>query len=218
MGRREDNRERTRRALADAAVEQFLSLDYAKVTMDSIADAAGVSRRTAYRHGGGKEEFILHHPDRWREVFRAHMAAGQAHALTLLERLHQASLAVVAHIEHDPQPVRQAFAAVNRHPQLAVTMMADTGRWMALLTEEIERAVCADTPLDLEQQVTAGILAAALMGMIDRVYRAWVENGTDMGPLIDLGFELLEPTFTQAMGAMAGTGASGLGPAEADAP
>ena len=44
----------TRRAVVDAAAELFIGQGYAATTMDAIAEAAGVSRKTVFASGGSK--------------------------------------------------------------------------------------------------------------------------------------------------------------------
>ncbi|HEY2225318.1 helix-turn-helix domain-containing protein [Actinomycetospora sp.] len=49
---------RTRRAVVDAAIGLFVAHGYADTTLDAVADAAGVSRRTVVNAVGGKSALL----------------------------------------------------------------------------------------------------------------------------------------------------------------
>jgi AcrR family transcriptional regulator len=51
----------TRARIADKALDLFVSYGYAETTIDQIAEAAGVSRRTVFRHFATKEAILFDH-------------------------------------------------------------------------------------------------------------------------------------------------------------
>ncbi len=51
----------TRARIAEAALDLFVSDGYAETTIDQIAEAAGVSRRTIFRHFATKEAILFDH-------------------------------------------------------------------------------------------------------------------------------------------------------------
>jgi AcrR family transcriptional regulator len=55
---RDDQARRTRQAIVTAARELFLAQGYAATTIDAIADAAHVSRRTVFNSAGGKAALL----------------------------------------------------------------------------------------------------------------------------------------------------------------
>ncbi|WUH98995.1 TetR/AcrR family transcriptional regulator [Spirillospora sp. NBC_00431] len=63
-GLRERKKEATRRALHDAAMRLAAEHGLDDVTVEAIADAAGVSRRTFSNYFGGKEEALLYGAER----------------------------------------------------------------------------------------------------------------------------------------------------------
>src|SRR5215813_14887744 len=55
---RDDQARRTRQAVVTAARELFLAQGYAATTIDAIAEAAHVSRRTVFNSAGGKAALL----------------------------------------------------------------------------------------------------------------------------------------------------------------
>ena len=51
----------TRARIADAALELFVERGYGDTSIDQIADAAGVGRRTVFRHFASKEAMLVDH-------------------------------------------------------------------------------------------------------------------------------------------------------------
>jgi len=51
----------TRARIADAALDLFVSRGYTETTIDQIAEAAGVSRRTVFRHFATKQAILFDH-------------------------------------------------------------------------------------------------------------------------------------------------------------
>ena len=70
----ERRHEQTRTEIADAAVRLFLERGFTETTMDDVAAAAGVSRRTAYRHFPSKDDLVFEQPRRWLGAFDREVA------------------------------------------------------------------------------------------------------------------------------------------------
>jgi AcrR family transcriptional regulator len=58
-GLRERKRRETRRRLAETGLRLFLEHGYEETTLDAIAEAAGVSRRTVFHYFDQKEDILL---------------------------------------------------------------------------------------------------------------------------------------------------------------
>src|SRR5580704_2962794 len=58
-GLRERKRRETRRRLAETGLRLFLERGYDETTLDAIAEAAGVSRRTVFHYFEQKEDILL---------------------------------------------------------------------------------------------------------------------------------------------------------------
>jgi AcrR family transcriptional regulator len=58
---RDDKVRETRQRIAETALDLFTSQGYVETTIDQIAAAAGVSRRTVFRHFATKEAMVFNH-------------------------------------------------------------------------------------------------------------------------------------------------------------
>lgn len=97
-GLREQKRRLTFQRIADAGLKSFLAKGYQETTLDEIAAAAGISRRTFFYYFKSKDEILLAHQRGYIEAFKTSIlesaSAGQP-----LEIVHQALRRLVAHVQ-----------------------------------------------------------------------------------------------------------------------
>lgn len=65
-GRRERKRRETRERIVNAAMRLFLKLGYDATTMDAIAEAADISRRSLFDYFPAKEDILFAHQEEFR--------------------------------------------------------------------------------------------------------------------------------------------------------
>lgn len=185
MGERAQSKQRTRQALANAALRMFTKSGYDAVTMAEVASAAGVSRRTAFRYFASKNDLVMEHPTAWRRVFDASIDTHRA--LPLSQRIRAASHDVANHIESNSLAVKQLVALAFAHPALSARYAANTQLWVERLADEIER----DSSPGHGSAAKARMLAAAIVGIINCVCELWARDDQPMGPLLDSGLDLV---------------------------
>jgi AcrR family transcriptional regulator len=70
-GRRARKKDETRRRIAEAAMALFLSRGFAATTLDDIAEAADISKRSFFDYFPSKEDVVL----AWQDVFKDELVA-----------------------------------------------------------------------------------------------------------------------------------------------
>jgi AcrR family transcriptional regulator len=114
---RERRHQQTRAAIADAAVALFLEHGFVETTMEEVADAAGVSRRTAYRHFPSKDDLVFEQPRRWLGHFND-VVATRRPGEPLQELCRRGLIAVAELIEANAESVLAAFSVYRSTPSL----------------------------------------------------------------------------------------------------
>ncbi|MGX7828635.1 TetR/AcrR family transcriptional regulator [Actinokineospora sp. 24-640] len=120
-GLRERKKAATRQALHEAAVALTLAHGLDRVTVEAIADAAMVSRRTFSNYFGGKEQALLH-DDRQRMARLVALVRDRPRADSAWQALSAAALDLCADLGG---PERMAkMRVVRRHPSLLAEQIA----------------------------------------------------------------------------------------------
>ncbi|MFD6356489.1 TetR/AcrR family transcriptional regulator [Nocardia tengchongensis] len=163
---RDRKRERTRRALLEAAVEQFESRGYEAATVAEIAAAAEVGTRTFFNYFASKEELLFPEPDeRVQAAVRAIATRrpGERPVEVLLRALRAAGDSPGDHLGD----TLAARIAVLR-AQVSRTVPAVSGRaaYAQLASQqEIARQLRAAFPEELDD-VGAAALVGAVVGAV----------------------------------------------------
>ena len=113
----ERRHERTRAAIADAAVALFAAHGFTETTMDEVAEAAGVSRRTAYRHFPSKDDLVFEQPRRWLVHFDATIGE-EIEGESPRDRCRRGLLAVARLIEDNATSIIPAYQVMLSTPSL----------------------------------------------------------------------------------------------------
>jgi AcrR family transcriptional regulator len=107
----------TRKRIAETALELFQRQGYAETTIDQIASAAQVGRRTIFRHFPTKEAILVDHLATHREVALRRLAERPA-TEPLLASLH-AVLRELAETGYDRRLLAQIRTVLTTEPRLA---------------------------------------------------------------------------------------------------
>jgi AcrR family transcriptional regulator len=103
VGRRERKKAATRRALADAALELFLSRGYDAVGVREIADAADVSVTTLFKHFPDGKEALVFDDDANREARLVAAVRNRPAGLSIPAALHRFLRAEQAELGSQPR-------------------------------------------------------------------------------------------------------------------
>jgi AcrR family transcriptional regulator len=190
-GLRQRKKERTRRAIVDAALDLFETRGYADTTVDDIAAAAEVSPRTFFRYFTAKDEAVFENAGALLEHFRALLDSRPA-AEPLLVSLREIGQALLAHEMVDEARLRRLLALVAAEPALRA-------RYNGLLdTIEGELTVWAAGRLGVPSSDLRPRLVAATVLAARRVAtEAWLESpGDDLADHVSRAIDLLATGLT----------------------
>jgi AcrR family transcriptional regulator len=170
-------RRSTREALRRCALESFASKGFTNVTVTELAEDAGVTQRTFFRHFPTKEAVLFQdyetHLDWLAEALELRPAS---------ESLFDAVLASVASFPHDVEIVRQAAlmrASLISGERIAGHLRVVQASFAKVLTDFVHKRYDVS---DLGAEVAGATLAAALVVAVEN----WGRSGCtgDLGQLV----------------------------------
>ncbi|PZG19032.1 TetR/AcrR family transcriptional regulator [Nonomuraea aridisoli] len=166
VGLRERKKAETRQAVHEAALRLVVEHGLDAVTVEAIADAANISRRTFSNYFSGKEDALLYGEEqrirRLVEQVRsqpADMTAWQALRLSVQELYHQMG-----------EPEREwalRTRLAKRHPSILARQLAS----LAALERDL-----ADAIADRESTVPPRVMAAATLVALRLASHKWTEE------------------------------------------
>ena len=170
-GLRERKKEATREALHEAALRLAADRGPDGVTIDDIADAAGVSRRTFSNYFGSKEEAFLHR-DRARMGTLLELVGARPVRESAWTALTQAAFELYALVgERDPLWLAQT-RLVRTHPSLAAHQVAA----YAALERDLAALIAPRLTPDRWLQMRAQLMAAAYLSTLRIALQTWLER------------------------------------------
>jgi AcrR family transcriptional regulator len=169
-----------RDSIALVAVGLFLERGYDAVTIDDIAQAAGISRTTLWRHYRSKGEILWVHTDESLDELRAGLAA-QPSETSLAEGAVRAFSALL-----DAHPGQRALDRARMRlivgaPSTATSIWTTYQAWGRVFVEYVA-ARRGGSPVDVVNQTTGMMLWAAL-------WNACVRWANSDDPTLDPHFE-----------------------------
>jgi AcrR family transcriptional regulator len=183
VGLRERNKLRRRERITDAALRLFAERGFDGVTIDEIADAADVSRRTFFRYFARKEDVIIAWKEQMADQLRAALAERPDEEQPL-DAVHGALATVTAGYAERPELTLGLMRLFEGGPTLRVD--ADYEDWDEVLADGIARRLGVDAARDSTPRLIATVGFAVLTATIE----TWAANGgkRDLVALLDDGF------------------------------
>jgi AcrR family transcriptional regulator len=192
-----------RHELAAAAMELFATKGYEATTVDEIAAAAGIARRTFFRHFRSKEEAIF--PDHDETLVRAEavLNAAPAHEHPL-DTVCRGIKEVMRMYAASPAVSVERYRLTREVPTLREREIASVARYERLFTryllghfDERDHHDGNDDPL------LAEVAASAVVTAHNHVLRRWLRAGGqgDVETQLDHAFAIVRDTFGTGIGA-----------------
>ncbi|MBW1596041.1 TetR family transcriptional regulator [Streptomyces sp. JJ38] len=197
-----------RRELAAAAMELFATKGYAETTVDEIAAAAGVARRTFFRHFRSKEEAIFPDHDDTLERARAVLDAAPPHE-NPLDTVCRGIKEVMRMYAASPAGSVERYKLTREVPALREREIASVARYERLFTRYLlghfDEAAHHDGDDD---PLLAEVAASAVVTAHNHVLRRWLRSGAqgDVEAQLDRAFAIVRETFGTGFGASRATG------------
>ncbi len=176
-------------ALEAVALGLFDERGFANVTIDDIANDAGISARTFYRYFPTKEDVFQLQIDRRTAALRAALASRPDNEAPL----QSLRFALVGVVSAEDEQLRRRWTGI-----VAVTPSVLPGviGGIQLKSHRVIAEFLAGR-LGLDQESVAAVtLAAAAGGVIQAAHTQWFVRGGSLAGRISDGFEVLEATLT----------------------
>ena len=177
--------ERTRRVVAEAALDLLAEVGYGGLTCEGVAARAGVGKATIYRHWRGKLDVVADAvaslkqppPDLPEGSFRERLVVHLRHVCTMSESSRWAEI------------LPALISASARHPELREWHTGFTNQHRGVLVELLEGGVAGG---DLPAGTDVDVLADALVGPIF-LRRLLLGRAVDEGDVVAIVDQLIGP-------------------------
>ena len=191
---------RTRVALATAALELFEERGFDETTVDEIAAAADVSRRTFFRYFETKEDVFLVDPAGKLQIIEDELSRRDDGESTLAA-IRRALLAIARDYAADEAFLRLQYRVGLREPKLVAHGYVYQVRW----EDALARAVAVDLGVDAATDVRARVTAHVTVGAARTAVASWLSSpaGTDAVAVMDATFDLVAPALAVLLSAPA---------------
>lgn len=181
--------------LTEAALQLLARKGYDGVTIDEIAVAAGVSKRTFFRYFASKEDVVVQFLSGMGEAMRAELAArpaGEPPSVALRHTV-QVPVAECADRSDHAERALRVVRLILRTPALRARFLERQDRWRDDLTTELARRLPPGPDADLHARLAAGMTLTAF----DTVLQRWCDSdgAEDPAALTDRAFALLAPAL-----------------------
>jgi AcrR family transcriptional regulator len=170
-GLRERKKIETRLALARAAMRLFEERGYAATTVDDIAAAANVSRRTFFRYFASKDEVLIVDPEGKLAALHVALAEGPPDEPTIAAL--RRGIVALTGTYFEPDLVLAEARVVMREPTMAAAGLAYQVRW----EEALAREVATDLGVDVEVDPRPRIVAHTTVAVMRAGVVSWLHGG-----------------------------------------
>ncbi len=157
--------EDSRTRLIDSSLALFVEHGYAEVTVDDIAERAGVSARTFFRHFPDKEEVLFADDDELLPVLLAAIGSGEA-GQSAEHDMARALLTLAEQFQPDREQLSHRQRIIDSHVALSGRELAKQARWQ----QSVMDALVA-RGYSVEQ---SDLLAAIGFAIFRRALHAWL--------------------------------------------
>jgi len=170
LGLRERKKAATREALHEAAVRLAAEHGVDNVTVEAIADAATISRRTFSKYFASKEQALLH-ADQTRVAHLIDLVRARPPAESPWTALTRATEEWLAEPAAGDRRTTDRYRELRRHPALLAEQVAT----YAAAERELTSAIAQRIPAGPTATLRARLLAANFLSTLRVAHQLWLE-------------------------------------------
>lgn len=159
-------------AIEQAAFTLFAEHGFARTTLDAIAEAVGVSRRTLFRYYQSKNDIPWGQFDRTLDHFRD-LLAEQGDDLPVHEAIHRAVVEFNRFPTDAHPPHRERMRLILSTPELQAHSVLRYAEWRQVIAEDVARRTGAQAA-DLVPQVAGHVSLAISLS----AYEHWLAQAS----------------------------------------
>ncbi|MBB4911679.1 TetR/AcrR family transcriptional regulator [Actinophytocola algeriensis] len=152
----------TKYRIAETAMALFLEQGYESVTVEAVADASRVSRRTVFRHFDGKDELAFPDHSARLDLLSRNLVAPSG-GRTAVDVVIAATEAVLLDFLSRPELVLRRYRLTRLVPELRRREVLEHERYVAMTRAYLRDHLPADSP---------PFLPMALAALIDAMHRS----------------------------------------------
>lgn len=172
------------------ALDLFIERGFERTTVDEIATAAGIGRRTLFRYFPSKNDLLWGEFDLQLETMRDRLA-GMSRETPLVETLHTAVVEFNRFPASELARHRSRMRMLSRIPSLQAHSTLRYADWRRVIAEHVASRRGED-PGDLTPQT----MAWACLGLCLGAYDQWLDGADlELPELIDRAFATAETVF-----------------------
>jgi AcrR family transcriptional regulator len=158
---RERRRQRTAAEIERAALELFTGRGFDAVTIDDIADAAHISRRTFFRHYASKDDVLLGDPRRDEQLLLKSLDNLPAE-MSPVDALHAALLELASDLEADAVTTLHRIQVLDDAPKAMATAFTQRQGYLDRLSPIIAERMQVDEIGDMRPRLIVGTSISAM--------------------------------------------------------
>lgn len=164
----------TRAEIVDAALALFATQGFDATSMEQVADAAQVSRRTVYRYFPTKDDLVFESPRKWLQVLNDTIETRRPDEATR-DLLQRALRDVARFIESDRETVIAGFSILVASPSLMARHGRSDAEWSARYLE----LLAPDVARQPDGMLRATTAAMALVAATNALVAVWATGQPD---------------------------------------
>lgn len=170
LGLRERKRRETHKRITDSALILFGKKGYEATTLDEIADAANIAKRTFFHYFKSKEDILSSWQEGVPQAFHAAVLS-QPSDISNFKAVRNVLLSIPEHFDADE--ARKLHKILRTNPELSAANDAKFHR----LEKTVAEALSERNP-DPGMQLSVKVTAMACIGALRLAIMDWVEQGS----------------------------------------